>query len=238
MKITPFNDSDQEDLLESAYMITKKEIFDIIEGYRQRKLAEEIDLISELGGLRGLAEKLKVNLAAGLSSAEDHTNRILCFGKNEPPLVVRMTYWEICWQALKDLMIRILLISGIVSLVIGSVWGEDKAYSWVEGFAILAAVIVIVNVTAWNELKNQKTFNELKEKNRKNKSIALLRDGVWTMVHPEILLVGDIIKIENGAIIPVDGILIEASQLEVLESAMTGENENIRKPLKRSVNFA
>ena len=43
------------------------------------------------------------------------------------------------------------------------------------------------------------------------------------------MLVGDIVKLENGVTIPADGILIDASQVEVVESSMTGENEAIKK---------
>ena len=228
MKISPY-EKYQEDPLISSFLISKKDILNIIEGYRQRKFCEEIDLISDFGGARGISDKLKSNVKHGLLSIDDHTDRINYFGRNTPTKAITMTYWEICWEALRDLMLRILLVCGTISLIIGATIGDHKSYSWIDGFSILVAVFVIVNVTAWNELQNQKKFNELKEKSRTVKSVSLLRDGKWSAVHPDLLLVGDIIKIENGIIIPADGILIEASQVEILESAMTGEAENIRK---------
>lgn len=44
-------------------------------------------------------------------------------------------------------------------------------------------------------------------------------------MNPEMLLVGDIVKIENGLIIPVDGLLISANSILMDEAAMTGEND-------------
>jgi P-type Ca2+ transporter type 2B len=229
MKIDQISYIEQEDPLISTFNISPKDFLDIVESYRQRKLAEELELINENGGLNSILEKIKSNASTGLSESDSFTERRIQFGDNMPRNELQLTYLQICWETLKDLTLRILIVSGIISLVIGAVLGEHPAYSWIEGFAIIAAVAVVVNVTALNDLQKQKKFNELRKVSQDSRSINLLRDGVWTPVHPRILLVGDIVKLENGVIIPADGILIESSSVEVIESAMTGENENIKK---------
>ena len=91
------------------------------------------------------------------------------------------------------------------------------------------AVVVVVNVTAINDLQKQKKFSDLKQVSKKGKAVSVLRDSTWNVVHPSVLLVGDIIKVDNGIGIPADGILIEAFEMKILEASITGENEQIKK---------
>lgn len=55
-----------------------------------------------------------------------------------------------------DLILKILIIAGIVSIIINvSLEEEERATAWIEGFAILLAVAIVVAVTAWNDLKKE-----------------------------------------------------------------------------------
>ncbi|MGL3600401.1 hypothetical protein ACSV5T_10500, partial [Veillonella sp. ZSJB6] len=63
-----------------------------------------------------------------------------------------------------------------------------------------------------------------------NKQTAtVIRDGKVTTVESEQLMVGDILVLESGDGISADARLIEASQLRVEESALTGESEAVEK---------
>ena len=57
----------------------------------------------------------------------------------------------------------------------------------------------------------------------------IIRNSKIQSHHPEDLLVGDIIEISDGNVIPADGILISGDNVEVDESAITGENEKLKK---------
>jgi len=46
---------------------------------------------------------------------------------------------------------RILAVLGIVSIFIGIFLGEHPEHEWMEGFAIVIAVVAVVNVTAFND---------------------------------------------------------------------------------------
>ena len=215
-----------------------KDSSDIVEAYRKRTLGEDIRLIEDMGGTNGLIEKVKSNKATGLLSTEDFQERINVYGRNKPPKEKKFTYLELCWIALKDPTLRVLVVSGLVSLIIGVVLEKHPEYAWIEGFAIIVAVFVVVNVGAINDFQKQNKFNALKKQNRAGKQVTILRDGNWFSVHPKSLLVGDIVKLENGVTIPTDGILIESSGAEVVEAAMTGENDNIKKlSFKESLAF-
>ena len=229
MKVRPIDCVDKEDPEASSFQLSIEEASDIVEAYRKRTLGEDLKLIEEMGGQNSLIERLKSNKATGLLSTEDFSERIEFYGRNKPPKDKKFTYFELCWIALKDPTLRVLLVAGLVSLIIGVVLEKHPEYAWIEGFAIIVAVFVVVNVGAINDYQKQNKFNALKKQNRAGKQITILRDGIWFTVHPKSLLVGDIVKLENGVSIPADGILIESSGAEVVEAAMTGENDNIKK---------
>ena len=236
MKIEPLGDS--TDPLINNFNISVEEINKIIQDYCTRSLAEEILAIEEEGGIVSLAERLKTSLKNGLSNRGDQSVRTRIFGDNKAIKPIRRTYFEICWDVLKDPILRILVISGLISLIIGATLDDNPEYGWIEGFAIMVAVAVVVNVTAINDFRTDKKFTELRKKNRSGRLITLLRDGIWTSVNPKKLLVGDIIRIENGVTIPADGLLIEGSNIEIVEAAMTGENDNIKKlPLLDAIKY-
>lgn len=51
------------------------------------------------------------------------------------------------------------------------------------------------------------------------------------MLHHNKLFTGDVIKIEYGMAIPVDGVVLKATQLSLDEAAMTGESDEMKKDL-------
>ena len=57
----------------------------------------------------------------------------------------------------------------------------------------------------------------------------MLRDGESNSINPREVLVGDVVKLEQGMIFPADGLIISCANLEVSEAALTGENDNINK---------
>ena len=63
----------------------------------------------------------------------------------------------------------------------------------------------------------------------KKKLYSVRRDGDNMEMHHSELLVGDVVIMREGMEIPVDGLLIEASQVLTDESAMTGETEPVKK---------
>jgi P-type E1-E2 ATPase len=91
------------------------------------------------------------------------------------------------------------------------------------------AVIVVVLVGSINNYVKEKEFRELKRSLDKNRNVMLVRDGQCISLPESELLVGDIMKIEEGMTIPTDCILIQGNNVSVDESAMTGEIDLIEK---------
>lgn len=59
--------------------------------------------------------------------------------------------------------------------------------------------------------------------------MTVVRKGVNEVIHHNDILVGDIIVIEGGKNIPVDGVVVKAVGINTNESAMTGEPDEMKK---------
>ena len=134
---------------------------------------------------------------------------------------------ELILENFEDDMLKILCASAIVSLVLG-IATEGLAEGWLEGASILLAVIIIVTVTSANNYLKEKQFQKLNAL-ATAKNINVLRGGELLNISVYDLLVGDVVEIETGEILSVDGILIEGHNISVDESSITGEIHDIKK---------
>jgi Ca2+ transporting ATPase len=117
-------------------------------------------------------------------------------------------------------MLRILCIAAAVSLVLG-IATEGIKEGWLEGASILIAVLIIVTVTSGNNYIKEQQFQRLNAL-ATAKNVNVYRGGSLINISVYDLLVGDVVEVETGEIISVDGILIEAHNMAVDESSLTG----------------
>ncbi|KAG6620038.1 Calcium-translocating P-type ATPase, PMCA-type [Phytophthora cinnamomi] len=188
------------------------------------------EVLSNLGGLEGVAAALDVDLQQGLdsSNAGDLQSRKDTFGKNYVPPPRSKSFLELMWLAFHDITIVILTISGFISIVLASTVGDHKETGWLEGACIILAVVVVILVTATNDYQKEaqfRTLNAVKE----DEKIKVIRNGQPTEVTKWNLLVGDIVRVDLGDIIPADGIVFDEKEIKMDESAMTGESDLLPK---------
>lgn len=100
---------------------------------------------------------------------------------------------------------------------------------WIEGFAIIVTVLVVILVGAITNYNKEVEFQEIKKKQAKNKSVNVRRSGKEVEIPEEQLLVGDVMMVQSGMSLPADGILIDAIGIAVDESPMTGEADLVEK---------
>jgi Ca2+-transporting ATPase len=86
----------------------------------------------------------------------------------------------------------------------------------------------VVLVTALNDWQKEQAFVRLNAK-KEDREIKVLRSGKAIMVNVHDVFAGDVIFLEPGDVIPVDGIFIEGHNLKCDESSATGESNAIRK---------
>lgn len=127
----------------------------------------------------------------------------------------------------EDPMLKILCVAAVVSLTLGIAM-EGLAEGWIEGFSILLAVIIITVVASGNNYVKEQQFRKLNEAASK-KNINVVRNGRTINMSVYDLLVGDLVHIETGEILSVDGVIVQSKRLMTNESSMTGEPDDIKK---------
>lgn len=137
------------------------------------------------------------------------------------------TLTDMILATFEDETMKILCGAAIVSLVLGVIMHGVKEGS-LEGLSILLAVVIISTVTAFNDYMKEKQFRKLNEvASRKN--INAIRNGEIINISVYDLLVGDVVQVETGEILSVDGIVFNASKLSTDESSVTGESDQVHK---------
>jgi Ca2+-transporting ATPase len=176
-------------------------------------------------------------LASNIDSVHDNQFcvRKKVFGENKVPPVKQTSLFELMIAALSDKTMIMLCIAACVSLAIGiyqdttSDDDEPKVH-WVEGCAILVAVVIVVLVGSINDYNKEKRFRKLNEK-KEDRMVKAFRDGQNTLISVYDVQTGDILLLEPGDIICADGVLIENQNIRCDESSSTGESDTIKKSL-------
>jgi calcium-translocating P-type ATPase len=174
----------------------------------------------QIGEADGLLKKLKVEKDKGIPSSEVKPRRD-AFGENKVEEEPQDPLWKLMWEALQDPTLIFLTCAAMFSLFI-AVFVEQSAYGWLEGVAILFAVFVVVTVGAVNDYQKEAQFRELNAK-KDDVPITVLRDGSTSKVSTFDLVVGDIVLLSTGDILPADGVIIGRNDLEINEKMLTGE---------------
>ncbi|KAI7794041.1 putative plasma membrane calcium-transporting ATPase 3 [Triplophysa rosa] len=210
---------------------------------------EALQKIQEsFGDVEGLCHRLKSSTSDGLSdNPADLEKRRQTFGQNFIPPKKAKTFLQLVWEALQDVTLIILEIAAIISLglsfyqppghegeacgnVSGGIEEEGEAEAgWIEGAAILLSVICVVLVTAFNDWSKEKQFRGLQSRIELEQRFAVVRNGNVIQIPVAEMVVGDMAQVKYGDLLPADGVLIQANDLKIDESSLTGESDHVRK---------
>ncbi|KAL0224720.1 hypothetical protein RCL1_002632 [Eukaryota sp. TZLM3-RCL] len=205
-------------------LISPKDLASLI---RDRDLKQ----LAAVGGLNTLVSVLETDLTDGLPKVEAHDNyskRRSLYGSNTLPKQKSTSFFIFFLQALNDSTLIVLMIAAFISLVLAFGFSDGDDHAYIEGFAILCAVLVVSFVGSYNNFHKEKQFRKLNEVEAV-KTVTVTRAGIISQIPSTDLLVGDIVFLRTGDSIPVDGLLIEGSNLSVDESSMTGESDHVDK---------
>ncbi|KAG0026941.1 hypothetical protein BGZ81_005997 [Podila clonocystis] len=170
------------------------------------------------------------------------------FGKNFLPQRKQKSIFALMWMALQEKILILLLVASIVSIGLGIYedYGIDHKpqprynrdlklieevnpkISWVEGVAILVAVMIVVLVGSINDFQKEKQFRKLNAK-KEDREVKVLRNGETVLLSVYDIVVGDILHLEPGDVISADGVFLGGHNLKCDESAMTGESDAVKK---------
>ena len=164
--------------------------------------------------------------------------RIETFGSNAIADKELDSFLKLCWDAVQDFVLIMLIILGIIGLsvetTVGVEEGEKCGACWIEGAAILAAVLIVVLVTATIDYQKQFSFVRLTKSLHQTNTKMVIRDGKQVSVVDDDIVVGDILSVNahNLASIPADCVVLGppiSGGLKMDESSLTGESVLITK---------
>lgn len=160
----------------------------------------------------------------GLSSAEADESRRLN-GANVLTPAARTPLWRQFLDKFRDPLIIILLVAGALSVGISfyeyCALGQGAGVFF-EPAGILLAILLATGLAFLFESKADREFALLNRVND-NEPVRVIRDGNVTEIPRRDVVTGDIVMLDTGQEVPADGVLLEATQLSVDESSLTGE---------------
>jgi Ca2+-transporting ATPase len=161
------------------------------------------------------------------------SDRKRVFGDNRLPDKKPKNILQLAWIALKDKILVLLSVAAVVSLALGlyqTFAGTDPGarLEWVEGVAIIVAIFIVVMVGAVNDWQKERQFMKLNKK-KEDRMVKVIRSGKTMKVSVYECFVGDIMIMDQGDVIPVDGIFIDGYNVSCDESSATGESDLMKK---------
>ena len=173
----------------------------------------------------------ELNSSANGLTNEEAKARLEKNGKNaldeakKRPMILKF------FDQFKDLMIIVLLvaalISGVLTIVQNVRAGTNEYGELIDSGLILLIVIVNAIIGLVQEGKAEKSLDALKNLNKPFAKV--IRNGSIEKVPSEEIVVGDIVVLEAGDMVPADMRLIQCASLQIEEAALTGESVPVNK---------
>ncbi|MCJ1989866.1 HAD-IC family P-type ATPase [Pseudolactococcus carnosus] len=126
--------------------------------------------------------------------------------------------WQKFLKHFTDLLMIVLLFASILKMITGD---------YVESAIIFLVVIINGLVGYWQERKAQDSLDGLKQ--MMGQEAVVLSDGVKATIPNETVVMGDIVSLNAGDVVPADLRLIDVHDLIIEESILTGESEPVEK---------
>jgi P-type Ca2+ transporter type 2C len=149
--------------------------------------------------------------ASGLGESEINRLRKL-YGKNTFQAEYNRNLLNILWSVVREPMFLLLIAACLIYFILG-----DMA----EGITMLSAMLLVAAISVYQEAKSSRALEALKQYT--SPKALVIRDSAEISINTEDLVPGDTLLLEEGELIPADAEIIDANDLTVNESVMTGE---------------
>jgi Ca2+-transporting ATPase len=157
-------------------------------------------------------KEFAVDPAAGLSS-EEAQYRLAKYGENKLKGKPKKGLAALFFAQLQDMLIYVLLGATVITVLIGE---------YVDAIIILSVVVLNAVIGVVQEFKAEKAIEALQKMT--TPKAVVRRDGEVKEINSEEVVPGDIVIIDAGRYVPADLRLIESVNLQIEESALTGES--------------
>ena len=166
--------------------------------------------------IKEVIEQLETN-KEGLTESEAE-KRLKEYGKNELRQVKAKSVWKMLAEQLTDPMILVLIAACILSFVM---------HEMVEGAVIVFIVALNAIISVVQEKKAQSSLEALRKMS--SPTARVKREGKEELIPASSLVAGDIVLLDDGAMVPADIRLIQTSNLKIQEASLTGESVPVEK---------
>ncbi|MBQ9792797.1 MAG: cation-translocating P-type ATPase [Clostridia bacterium] len=175
---------------------------------------------------KSVSETLKeLNTSQNGLTDEEAAKRLSENGENSLEHKKKTNYFLKFLAQFKDIMVLILIVAAIISLVFAII--ENSSTELID--SIIIFVIVLINATLGftQELKAENALDALRKMSQPYTTV--IRNGEEKKVKTSELVVGDIVLLEAGDVVPADLLLLESASLKCDEASLTGESLPVEK---------
>jgi len=155
--------------------------------------------------------------SGGLTDGEA-ASRLSTFGENVIEEEKGRSKAGIFFAQFQGFLIYVLAAAAIISAILGD---------WIEAVAIAAIMVLNAIMGYVQESRAEEAMEALKR--LAVPIVRVERGGSVSEVSSDVLVPGDRVLLELGNVVPVDGRLLESTNLQIEEAALTGESEPVEK---------
>src|SRR5918998_5726191 len=146
-------------------------------------------------------------------TAEQAAERLRTVGPNRLPAPPRKPLWRRVLAHFDDILIYILLVAAALKAVLRD---------WVDFSVILGVAVINAAIGLVQEGRAERALDAIRQ--MLSTGAQARRDGAWTDIDADDLVPGDVVRVRPGDRVPADLRILEANNLQVEESALTGES--------------
>ncbi|KAK3668530.1 plasma membrane calcium [Elasticomyces elasticus] len=202
--------------------------------------SEAMHCYKELRELDGTAAprdvRTRQHIVGATGSDGTFVDRKRVYSDNRLPEKHATPLWKLMWMAYNDKILILLTVAAMISLALGLYEtlgadhppGSPPPVDWIEGLAICIAIIIVVLVGSLNDYQKERAFVKLNAK-KDDRQVKVIRSGKSFMINVYEILVGDVLHLEPGDMVPADGIFISGHNVKCDESSATGESDALKK---------
>ncbi len=158
-----------------------------------------------------------VRTFVGLSSGEAAA-RLAADGPNELPTARKRNLVRQALDVVRQPMLLLLLGAGTVNIVLADP---------LDGAVLLSFVVVVIAISIYQAHKTENALAALRDLS--SPRALVIRDGHQSRIVGRDVVRGDVVVLTEGDRVPADGVVVDAVNLTVDESALTGESIPVRK---------
>ena len=149
------------------------------------------------------------------------------YGENKLTKVKEVPLWKKIYESIINPFTVILLVIAIISLMTNVILAKPGEEDPTTSIIIVVLVLISGGIRFVQELKSDKAASNLSS--LIVNTATVIRDEIQQEIPIEELVVGDMIKLSAGDMLPADALLIETRDFFIQQSSLTGESESVEK---------